>query len=166
MAILMWRSLSTITVSFVLLLAIACNSRKEIDRVRDNEKVLTKYQSDKLDSLFRSYEKNTGNEIVLVTTPDYGSDTSLLRFAGTIANQIGAGKRNKNNSVVIAFCNAKHQVSIAMGVAAETAFSNYAKQVIVGVMIPRFNEGGAFAGLWDGSRAIVEYLERPENRIK
>jgi uncharacterized membrane protein YgcG len=33
-------------------------------------------------------------------------------------------------------------------------------------MIPRFNDGEYFEGLYDGSKAIVELLERPGNEIK
>jgi uncharacterized membrane protein YgcG len=33
-------------------------------------------------------------------------------------------------------------------------------------MTPHFTNGEIFEGLWAGSKAIVDFLEKPENRIK
>ena len=41
-----------------------------------------------------------------------------------------------------------------------------AKKIIDSLMIPHFKQGEAFEGLWEGSRAIVEFLEKPENIIR
>ena len=37
-------------------------------------------------------------------------------------------------------------------------------KVGVGVMV--FKEGKIFDGIWKGSKAIVDFLEKPENEIK
>jgi len=134
--------------------------------VLDNEHVLTPGQVNSLDSLYKAHEKITTNEIALVTTPDFGSDTSIVSFATSLANKYGVGKKEKNNGVVIVFSQAKRQTRISTGYGTEKVLKDeYAKKIIDSLMIPAFKQGGIFKGLWEGSKAIVTFLEKPENKI-
>lgn len=163
MNITMKRGFFILTIFF---LSFSCNSTKKNIWVLDYEHYLTEVQINKLDSLYKSHAKKTTNEIALVTTPDYGTDTTILLFAVNFGRKHGIGKKDKNNGVVIAFCGAKHQTSIATGYGTEKILKDeIAKKIIDSLMIPNFKQGKIFDGLWEGSKAIVEFLEKPENKI-
>ena len=67
----------------------------------------------------KAHEKITTNEIALVTTPDYGTDSTLERFALNFGNKYGIGKKEKNNGVLIVFTNAIRQTRISTGYGTE-----------------------------------------------
>jgi len=139
---------------------------KEVSFVFDNEHVLSALQTKQLDSLFRDHEKRTTNEIVLVTTPDYGSDSDMINFALNFGNKLGVGKKNLNNGAVIAFSKAKRETKISTGYGTEKVLTDViAKKIIDSIMIPQFKKDKIFEGLWSGSSAIVDFLNKPENKI-
>ena len=147
--------------------AFSCKSNKKNIWVLDMEHNLTQIQISKLDSLFKSHEKKTTNEIALVTTQDYKPDSSIIFFAVNFGRKYGVGKKDKDNGVVIAFSATKQQTMISTGYGTEKILKDeIAKKIIDSLMIPRFKEGRIFDGLWEGSKAIVNFLERPENKIK
>ncbi len=134
--------------------------------VLDNEQILTATQVDSLNSLFKNHETETTNQIVLVTTADYGKYDNIIEFATEFGNLHGIGHRNKDNGVVIVFSQAKREVRIATGYGTENFLRDeLAKRIIDEFMIPKFRENDYFGGLYAGSREIVEFLERPENRM-
>ena len=147
--------------------AFSCKSNKTNILVLDTEHDLTLIQISKLDSLFRSHEKKTTNEIALVTTQDYKPDTSILFFAVNFGRKYGVGKKNKNNGVVIVFSANNRQTIISTGYGTEKILKDeIAKKIIDSLMLPLFKQARIFDGLWEGSIAIVNFLERPENKIK
>jgi uncharacterized protein len=134
--------------------------------VYDNESVLTQLQINKLDSLFDVHEKKTTNEIVLVTTKDFGTDTSIRFYSVNLYRNLGVGKKDKNNGVLIVYSGEKRQTRITTGYGTELVLTDGKAQKIIGEsMIPHFKKGNTFEGLWEGSKAIVTFLERPENKI-
>ena len=146
---------------------ISCSAKKNIPRVYDYEGDLTKEQILKFDSLFQDHERKTTNEIVLVTTPDYGDDSNIVSYAINFSNQHGIGKKSINNGVTLVFCRSKHETSIATGYGTEKILKDeIAKRIIDSIMIPEFKKASYYKGLWNGSKAIIEFLERPENKIK
>ena len=82
-------------------------------------------------------------------------------------DSVGVGKKETDNGVVIAFSRAKRSVFIAIGRGIENVMPDKECQRIVDTeMLPRFQKEDYFGGLLAGSRAVVEFLERPENRIR
>lgn len=154
----------------LILAAIACSNNKSGKKqvwVLDTEHILTEKQVASLDSLYKAHEKITSNEIGLVTTAQYGTDTSILAFATSFGKLHGIGKEKINNGVIIAFSQANRNVAIATGYGTKKVLTDeLAKKIIDSLMTPQFREAKYFEGLWLGSKAIVEFLERPENKIK
>ena len=81
---------------FLCALNINCKTHRKTSSITDREGILTLSQRNLFDSLFNAHEKKTSNEIGLVTTPDYGRDTSILAFAIRFGNDQEIGKKNKN----------------------------------------------------------------------
>jgi uncharacterized protein len=156
--------------SFIIILALAaagCAAKQKRMWVYDREEVLTSLQEQKLDSLFNAHEIKTTNEIVLVTTPNYGSDTSILFYSVNFLRVHGIGKKDKNNGVVIVYCGAAKEVRIGTGYGTEKVLKDeIAWRILQDEMIPEFKQGKTFEGLWKGSIAIVTFLEKPENKIR
>jgi len=152
---------------YILVQILSCTPEKKYITVFDNEHDLTKEQISKLDSLYKSHERKTTNEIVLVTTNSFSPDTSILFFSVDFLRKHGIGKKDKNNGVVIVLNNTKHQLRIGIGYGTEKVLKDeIAKKIIDSLMIPQFKKGEIFGGLWQGSLAIVNFLETPGNKIK
>jgi uncharacterized protein len=166
----MKKSLTGLVIVVAGMLLLSCNSNTTTERtawVLDNEHVLTQEQISSLDSLYKAHEKITSNEIALVTTADYGADSTLERFALNFGNKYGIGKKGKNNGLLIVFSNAMHQTRIATGLGTEKVLTDVAaKEIIDSLMIPHFKQGEIFEGLWEGSKAVIGFLEKPGNKIK
>lgn len=132
----------------------------------DNEHILSQQQITSLDSLYKAHEKKTTNEIALVTTPDYGSDSSLLHFAVNFGRKYSVGKKEKDNGVVIVFSKAMRQTMISTGYGTEKVLKDeIAKKIIDSLMLPYFKDAKNFEGLWEGSKAIITFLEKTRNKI-
>lgn len=153
---------------FSSLLLFSCNTEKENTTwVLDNERILTLEQTVKFDSLFKDHERKTSNEIVLVTTPGYGSDSSILFYSVAFFRKHRIGKKDKNNGVLIVFSMANRETRIATGYGTEKVLKDeMAKKIIDSIMLPQFRNANYFEGLWNGCKAITDFPERPENKIR
>jgi len=160
--------LKAIVILTMILVSCSTKSNK-VDKlwVFDQEGDLTKEQIVTFDSLFKDHERKTSNEIALVTTSDYGDDSSLVLYAMNFGKKHGVGKKEKNNGIVIAFSKANHEIRISTGYGMEKILKDdLAKQIVDSIMIPQFKANNYYKGLWNGSLAIVDFLEKPENKIK
>jgi len=133
----------------------------------DTEHDLDSIQVRSLDSLYENHEKNTTNQIALITTASYYPDSNILSYSVDKLRQLGLGRRDINNGLIIVFSKANREVRIGTGYGTEKVLKDaYAKRIIDSLMIPEFKNDHIFNGLWLGSKTIVDFLERPENRIK
>jgi uncharacterized protein len=153
-----------------VLLKLSCSSTTEKNKIEtfvfDNEKILTVEQTKQLDALYRGQEKRTTNEIALVTTPDYGEFANIVEFSFDFGNKLGLGKTDYDNGVVIVFSKAKRETRISTGYGTELVLKDeIAQKIIDSLMIPKFKANLYFEGLRDGSIAIVNFLDKPENKI-
>jgi uncharacterized protein len=155
--------------TLILSLLASCGStmdQGQMSFVHDHEHVLGYAEEVRLDSLFREHKRITGNEILLVTSADMNNEEQALHFAVEYGNRIGVGKKDRDNGVVIAFSKARREVFIATGHGTEQVLHDSICQRIINTrMIPYFKEDRHVDGLWEGSLAVVEILERPENAI-
>ncbi|MBL7940516.1 MAG: TPM domain-containing protein [Flavobacteriales bacterium] len=133
--------------------------------VLDTEGALDPRMGTRLDSLFRSHEDRTGNEIALVTHATFHG-RSAKDFAISFGDSTGVGKKVRDNGVTIAFSKARREVFIATGHGtAKVLHDSICQRIIDREMLPRFKLGDTNSGLWYGCIGIVEFLERPKNRI-
>lgn len=159
---------------FLLFLSILtllnCSSKTETKIIEtfvfDNENILTTEESKQLDAMFRAHEKRTTNEIVLVTTPDYGEFSNNIDFSVDFGNKHGIGKSDYDNGIVIVFSQAKKEIRISTGSGTEKVLTDEtSKKIIDSLMMPEFKAGLFFEGLKKGSNAMVDFLDKPENKI-
>ena len=164
----MRRATRSLGLMLLLLVATAggCAKKHPKGFVLDTEHVLTAAQHHELDSLFHAHEFRTGNEIALITHPTFNG-RSAKDFAVAFGDSVGVGMKHRDNGVLIAFSKARREVFIATGAGTERVLDDITcKRIIDTEMIPRFKTDSTFQGLWAGSRAIIEFLDRPENVIR
>lgn len=151
-----------------ILLSFAAKKDKHPERfVFDNENCLTAEEEQRLDTLFRGHELRTTNEIALITTPDYHGAPDLRTLAATCGDSLRVGKKGKNNGVIITFSRKLREVQIVPGLGTERVLNDwYCQNIIDSVMFPRFKEQRFFDGLFNGGKAIIDQLEKPENAIR
>ena len=163
----MRRFLISILLFLTLISFTTCYSPKEYSFVIDQSGILDNFQRAKLDSLYYKHEKNTTNQIVLLTTDSFDRDSTIESYALRKFNSIGIGRKDINNGILIVFSASMRQVRIATGYGTEKVLTNdIAKKIIDSLMTPRFKQEEYFDGLWNASIAITEFLEKPENKIK
>ena len=152
------------------LIFIGCQHKKEkifIPSIFDREHILSISQRKHFYSLYRAHEKKTSNEIALITTPDFGKYETLFLFAIDFGRKLGVGKKDYDNGIVIAFSKTKKQIFITTGYGTEKVLKDeMVKKIIDSLMTPKFKDSMYFEGLDAGSKAIIEFLERPENKIE
>jgi uncharacterized protein len=154
----------------ILLVLFACSDgprpAPSTSMVFDEEHVLDTAEHAQLDQLFIAHARRTRNQIALVTHPTFNGKRPV-DFAVDFGDSLGVGQSDLDNGVVIAFSKARRAVFIATGHGTERVLhDSICKRIVDQEMIPRFKDNDAFGGLLAGSKAVVEFLERPENRIE
>ena len=135
--------------------------------VFDQERILSNAEMDNLETLITNHETRTSNQIAIVTTQDLGGYTDILEFAADFGNELGVGQAEKDNGVVIAVSKNLRKVAIANGYGITTVMPDeVAQQIINEIMIPNFRIEEYYQGIYEGTEAVITYLEQPENKIK
>ena len=135
--------------------------------VFDYENILSDEQENDLNKLYSLHEKETSNQIVLVTTPDYGDEPNMLLYSVKFGKKHGVGQKGKDNGVVIVFSQTLKETRISTGYGTERVLTDkITKEIIDSIMIPKFKKGELFDGIYEGSKAVTSFLEKPENEIK
>ena len=114
---------------------------KPIGWVSDFEKILTQSQVSYLDSIIQLHEKQTTNEISVVTYEPDTSDIKTIKdfdkFSSALFNKWGVGKKDKNNGVGILISIKFRKIRIETGLGLETKFTNAeSKKIIDTVILP------------------------------
>ncbi len=138
---------------------LSCQEEVRKDYVYDNENILSAEQEDKLSSLFIKHQEKTSNDIGLVTTPDWQEKTDPLSFATYFVE-----KNNCGNDVLIVFSLANFATLISTSPEMKSILTNEkGKEIVEDVMFPLFVEEKFYEGLYEGSEAIIRYLEEEIN---
>ncbi len=158
--------------NLALTILLACSTSTTSNQARDKwiydyENILTEDEEREISILVTRHEKKTTNEIAIVTTSNFGSDSTMFDFSYNWANKNGIGKKDKNNGVVIAVSSQLRSIFIQNGKGTEKVLSDWqTKQIIDSILIPEFKKANYFQGIKKGTEAVIEHLEKPENMIK
>jgi len=128
--------------------------------VNDYAGLFSDEQKDSLANIIREHEKQTTNEIAVVTF-----DTLMIprdsfdSFTLHLANQWGVGKKDKNNGVLIAICLKMHTIRIQNGYGIEKKLSDSeTKEIIDSIIIPEFKNANFYEGTKKGVLAIIKKI--------
>ncbi|MDH5545005.1 MAG: TPM domain-containing protein [Gammaproteobacteria bacterium] len=114
--------------------------------------------SDQLDVLLAHHEKETGNQVVVVTLASLqGYD--IADYGYQLGRHWGIGQKDKNNGVLFIIAPNERRMRIEVGYGLEGVLTDIlAKQIIDKIVTPRFRAGDMSNGIVQGTRAIVDVL--------
>ncbi|MBL0144881.1 MAG: TPM domain-containing protein [Chitinophagaceae bacterium] len=125
--------------------------------VNDFVHLFTEAQRWQLDSLIGLHEKQTTNQIALVTLDSSMLGTcNLADYTKELGNQWGVGQKEKNNGCVFAICVAPKKVRINNGYGIEKLITNAETQTIIdSVIIPNYKQEKLFEGTFLGLQKLM-----------
>ncbi len=136
------------------------------NRIFDLEDIINASDSTLLNDLFLAHERKTSNQMALVTTSDIHTKGAIALFATLYFDSLGLGRQELHNGVGIAFSQELRSCFIATGYGTERVLGDeVVSRIVDSLMVPEFKEERYFKGLLAGSEAVIEFLERPENRM-
>lgn len=131
-----------------------------IGYVNDFEGILSQEQIRELNDILKKYEKETTNEIAIVTISSFDPYESLYDYSLALARYWSVGKKDKNNGIVIVFGKQIRQIRIQVGYGLEIKLNDdEAKKIIDYTIVPEFKTGNYFAGIKNGLLEIIDKLK-------
>ena len=125
--------------------------------INDFEFILTPLEELKLDSIIRSYEKETSIELTVITIDkSWVSERDFDSLITTFHNSWGVGKKNKNNGIVIGLSKGHRKIRISNGYGIEQILSDdETKKIIDEIIVPEFKREMYYEGLRKGILTIT-----------
>lgn len=128
--------------------------------VNDFEDILTKEEEKNLEDLLSGFEKETQNEMAVVTLN--GLVTSSEEFESytlRLANYWGVGKKELDNGILIAVSADLRVIRIHNGYGIEKIITDEeTKQIIDTNCIPHFRNGEYYEGIESGAKELMKLL--------
>jgi len=128
--------------------------------VNDFEGIFTEGQIKELNDIISKHEKETTNEIAIVTINSFEPYETLFDYSLGLANYWGIGKKDKNNGVAIVFGQKIRQIRIQVGYGLENKLKEEeAKKIIDDIIITEFKKGDFYTGIKNGLIAIINDIK-------
>ena len=107
--------------------------------IQDYANVFSTVEEDSLTNFILNYEKLTTNEICVMTIDSLPANTKALRHATNIAQNLGIGKADKNNGLLLLIAKSDRQVAFATGYGTELVLTDsVCYHLIESTLIPNF----------------------------
>lgn len=132
----------------------------ETHYVLDLEAIFSQEQKAALDSLVSAYEKQSSDEIVILTIAgEWSSQEQFEHFITQMHKQFGVGKKGANNGVLIGISTSYRMIRISNGYGIEPRLSDAeTKAIIDEVILPSYKKGDYFEGTRNGVLALIQKL--------
>ena len=132
----------------------------KIGLVNDFEGIFTNEQISELNGIISNHEKETTNQIVIVSIKSFAPYETLFDYSLKLANYWGIGQKVKNNGVAIVFGKQIREIRIQVGYGLEKKLKDEeAKRIIDNVIIPEFKKDDYYNGIKKGLVAIIKEIE-------
>ncbi|XLS27789.1 TPM domain-containing protein [Flavobacteriaceae bacterium M23B6Z8] len=124
--------------------------------VNDYEQIFTTEQVENLTILIREFEKETTNQIAIVTIDSIGEYTDFDQFAIDLSNYNGVGLSEKNNGLTFVFSKNLRRIRISTGIGTEKILTDEICQKIIDqIIIPEFKNGAYYIGTENGLKELM-----------
>ncbi|MFZ2621049.1 MAG: TPM domain-containing protein [Minisyncoccia bacterium] len=131
---------------------------RPIGFVQDYAGMLSSEQVASLESRLEAFEKNTTNEIAVVTIPSLDGDT-VENVAQDIFTKWGIGKKDKNNGVLLLISLGDRKTRIHTGYGIEGDLTDLATSYIQqDIITPAFRAGDYYSGINSAVDKMIEVL--------
>ncbi len=133
---------------------------KPLGRVSDFEKLFTQEEIEHLENLITLFDKTASIEIAVVTIDANQVDANHFdEFALFLAQYWQAGKKEKNNGILIALSKVHRKIRICNGYGIEKIMTDEdTKKIIDSVSIPYLKQGNYFTATLKSVQSIIDFL--------
>lgn len=129
-------------------------------KVNDFEFIFTVEQLEKLTLMIKQFEKNTTNQIAIVSIKSIGNYTDFDKFAVDLSNYNGIGLKEKDNGLSIVFSKNLKKIRISTGYGTEKILTDeICKNIIDQTIIPEFKNGDYYNGIEKGMAELIAKWE-------
>lgn len=130
---------------------------KQIGFVNDFENLLSVDDITKLENLLINYEKQTSNEIVIVTISKTTNGSNFNDYALDLANNWAVGEKGKDNDVVIVISNQMRSIRICTGIGLENILTDeICDNILQENIVPNFKNEEIYKGIESGVNALID----------
>jgi uncharacterized protein len=127
-------------------------------RVVDEAGVLSSDTKDQLESMLAQHEKQTTNQVVVVTLKSL-QGYAIEDYGYQLGRYWGIGQKGKNNGTLLIVAPNEHAARIEVGYGLEGTLTDaQSKLIIENVMIPQFKQGNYDKGVLDGTTVLLKVL--------
>jgi uncharacterized protein len=127
-------------------------------RVVDDAGVLSEPAKQQLESFLAEHERQTGNQVVVVTLKDLGG-TDIADYGYQLGRAWGIGQKGKNNGALIIVAPNQRQTRIEVGYGLEGDLTDaQTKLIIENAMLPHFRKGDYDGGVMAGTVNVLRTL--------
>jgi len=126
--------------------------------VYDKAQMMSGLEAKSLEQKLLKYNDTTSTQIVVVTVNSLeGNDIAI--FATELAHKWGIGQADKDNGILILVSKLDRKVTIRTGYGIESRLTDaLSRRVIENVITPEFKNGNYYAGLDNGTTAIMQIM--------
>lgn len=127
-------------------------------RVVDDANILSDDTKNRLTQLLAQEEKQTKNQIVVVTLQSLGG-YPVEDYGYQLGRDWGIGQKGKNTGTLIIVVPSEHKVRIEVGYGLEGVLTDAASRVVIDrYMLPAFKRGDYNGGVLAGTNAVLQLL--------
>jgi uncharacterized protein len=133
---------------------------KSLGWISDYEHIFSPNQIFQLDSIISHFEKETTNEIAIVTIESsWATKENFDSLTLAILKKWGVGKKGKNNGILIGISTGLRKIRINNGYGIEAKLTNAeTKKIIDDIILPEFKKGNYFEGTKSGLLALMQKI--------
>lgn len=133
--------------------------------VNDFAEIFSAEQKQNLETKLYTYEKQSTNEVVVVTVNSLGGDY-IENYAEKLFKDFGIGKKDKNNGLLLLIALEDRQMRIETGYGLEGDLTDAeSASIIRNVLTPAFQKGDYYGGVNDATDLIIQKLSGLEVNI-
>jgi uncharacterized protein len=128
-------------------------------RVVDNAGILTSNQKETLTNILNAQEKETSNQIVVLTLKSLNGN-EIADYGYQIGRYWKIGQKNKDNGVLLIVSMEEKKIRIEVGYGLEGSLTDARSHEIIEYKIkPYFKKGDYYKGILEGTNAIISSIK-------
>ena len=133
--------------------------------VNDFANIISPAQRSELENILFNLEKQTGNEISVVTIPSL-EDETIESYAVKLFEDWKIGKEGKDNGILLLVALNDRKMRIEVGYGLEPYITDaQASSIIRNILTPNFKKGEYYNGIKEAINIIIKILEGDANAV-
>lgn len=130
-----------------------------IGRVVDDANILNQSTKDTLNTLLKSEEDNSSNQIVIATVKSL-QGYSIEAFSVELARKWALGQKSKNNGILLLIAPNERKVRIEVGYGLEGVLTDLiSHEIIANTIVPYFKRGDFDRGVLSSTKQILQVVK-------